>query len=187
MPSRHSGLEARGAASHSISHLTNALTELGSSRGKAFQESSPHGVRNGQPACESSVTKQTVFQSSNVGDTAASVSNVVFCSCGCWVRGYQFDAIVPEPLVQFVGVVGAVSDEILWGFLDCHLQQGGFGQLHFVRRGTFNGNSHGKTMSVCHGHDPRSLATFCFADLRSPFFAETKLTSMKASRRSRRP
>ena len=42
-------------------------------------------------------------------------------------------------------------------------------------------------MAVCHCHDLRSLTTFRFADLRSPFLAGAKLPSMKASRTSSRP
>src|SRR6266542_3882829 len=103
------------------------------------------------------------------------------------MRGDQFDAVAPESHVQFVGVVCIVTDEILWRFWDNHLQQCGLGQLHFVRSSTFNGSSYRKTMSVCHGHDLRSLATFRFADLRSPFLAGAKLPSMKASHTSSRP
>jgi integrase len=103
------------------------------------------------------------------------------------MRGDQFDPGAPESHVQFVGVVCIVTDEILWRFWDNHLQQSGLGQLHFVRSSTFNGYSYRKTTSVCHGHDLRSLATFRFADLRSPFLAGAKLPSMKASHTSSRP
>ena len=49
------------------SDLIYALTELRSSRGRVSRESFRHIVRNGQPACENSVARQTVFQFSNVG------------------------------------------------------------------------------------------------------------------------
>ena len=88
------------------------------------------------------------------------------------VRGDQFDTVVPESGVQFVRVVGVIADEILRSFRDQHLQEGGLRQLHFVRRGTFNGYTHWKAMAVCHGYDLRSLATFRFANLRSPFWRE---------------
>lgn len=38
------------------------------------------------------------------------------------VRRDQFDAVSPELSVQFVGVIGVVTDEILWRFRDHHLQ-----------------------------------------------------------------
>ena len=54
-------------ADKTSSDLIYALTELRSSRGRVSRESFRHIVRNGQPACENSVARQTVFQFSNVG------------------------------------------------------------------------------------------------------------------------
>src|SRR5438552_6146431 len=53
------------------SHLIYASVELSSSRDRASRESSLRIARNGLPACESSVARQTVFRFSNVGDTVA--------------------------------------------------------------------------------------------------------------------
>ena len=39
-------------------------------------------------------------------------------------------------------------------------------------------------MAICHGHDLGSFAAFGFTNLQAPFFAGTKLASMKASRTS---
>ncbi len=116
---------------------------------------------------------------------ASQILRSVFAVPAVW--GDQFYAIAPQLGVQFVGVVGVVTDEILWRFRDHHVQQGGLGQLYFVRGGAFNAHGNGKTMAVCHSHDLRSLATFSFADLRSPFLAGAKLPSMKASRTLSRP
>ena len=103
------------------------------------------------------------------------------------VQRDQFNPLVPEPLVQFVGVVSIIPDEILRRFRDDHLHERGLGQLHFMRRSTLNGYGNREAMAVRHSHDLRSLATFCFANLRSPFLAGAKLPSMKASRTSSRP
>src|SRR5437870_2784279 len=65
------------------SHLIYASVELGSSRDRASRESSLRIARNGLPACESSVARQTVFRFSKVGDTVAGVLYLAFCSCGC--------------------------------------------------------------------------------------------------------
>src|SRR5439155_15441211 len=64
------------------SHLIYASVKSGSSRDKAFPESSRHIVHNGLPTCGSFAATQTVFQSSNVGDTVADVLDLVFCFCG---------------------------------------------------------------------------------------------------------
>src|SRR5436305_3207945 len=54
------------------------------------------------------------------------------------VRGDQFNSIASQSGIQFVGVVGVVTDQILWSFRDNHLDERGLGQLHFVRRSTFH-------------------------------------------------
>ncbi len=68
--------------SETTSHLIYASTKLRSNQGRAFQESSQRVVRSGQLAYESFVTRQIVFQSSNVCDTVAGVLDLVFCFCG---------------------------------------------------------------------------------------------------------
>ena len=111
----------------STSHLIYASTKLRSSQGRAFRESSQRVVRSGQLAYESFVTRQTVFQSSNVCDTVAGVLDLVFCFCGSCGVGRSVDPVAPESGVQFVGVVGVVTDEIPWGFRDHHLHECGLG------------------------------------------------------------
>src|SRR5882724_13638794 len=68
-------------------HLINASAESSSRQDEAFRESSPRIARSGQPACESSVARQTVFQSSSVDDTVAGVLHLVFCSYDCGGEG----------------------------------------------------------------------------------------------------
>ena len=45
----------------------------------------------------------------------------------------------------------------------------------------------GQTVAVCNGHDFRTLAALCFANLGAPFLAGAKLPSIKASRTSKTP
>src|SRR5215468_9814783 len=79
----HKGKVMNAASSIlTTSHLIYASTKLRSSQGRAFQESSQRVARSGQLACESFVTRQTVFQSSNVCDTVAGVLDLVFGFCG---------------------------------------------------------------------------------------------------------
>src|SRR5207249_12259798 len=64
------------------SHLIYASSKLRSNQGRAFLERAQRVVRSGQIAYESFVTRQTVFQSSNVCDTVEGVLDLVFCFCG---------------------------------------------------------------------------------------------------------
>jgi hypothetical protein len=49
-------------------------------------------------------------------------------------------------------------------------------------RSAFNVSGDRKTSSVCDGHDLGALAALCLADSKTPFFAGTKVPSIKASR-----
>jgi hypothetical protein len=51
-------------------------------------------------------------------------------------------------------------------------------------RSALNVSGDRKTSSVCDGHDLGAFAALCLADSKTPFFAGTKVPSMKASRMS---
>jgi hypothetical protein len=51
-------------------------------------------------------------------------------------------------------------------------------------RSAFNVSGDRKTSSVCNCHDLGSLAALCLANRKTPFFAGTKVPSIKASRMS---
>src|SRR5579863_282531 len=81
------------------------------------------------------------------------------------VRCDQFDASLPEPLAQWIGVVAAIGYDALRllprtaarpgdaDFGDC-----GFRKINFTRGGTFQPNSHRKTFTVDQYHPLRPLA-----------------------------
>jgi hypothetical protein len=133
-------------------------------------------------AAEEGVHAVNVRAGQNFGEAQAQVLGRI--SSIDAVGGDQFDSVLLEFWVQFVGVVGIVSDQILRCLGDNHLDQRRSGQLHFMRSCVFDAYGNRKAMTVCHGHDLRSLTTFRFANFRSPFFAGAKLPSMKASRTS---
>jgi hypothetical protein len=90
------------------SHLIYTSVKSGSSRGKAFPENSRHIVHNGRPTCGSLAAKQTVFQSSNVGDTVAGdAGSRIFSVHAVW--GDQFNSVSTKLAIQFVGVIGIVA------------------------------------------------------------------------------
>ena len=112
----------KSIGTNSASHLINASTKLRSSRGRAFRESSQRIVRSGPLADENSVARRTAFQSSSsaIPSQASSILCSVFAVAA--VRRDQFYPIAPESGVQFVGVAGVITDEILRSFRDHHLQ-----------------------------------------------------------------
>ena len=110
------------------------------------------------------------------------------------IWGNQFDASFLEPFAQRVGVVAAVGYDgfrlFPWAafrpgdadFGDCGLRK-----FNFTRGGTFQPNSHRKTLTVDQYHPLRPLATLGLADCGAPFFAGAKLPSRKVSSHLSRP
>ena len=110
------------------------------------------------------------------------------------IRSNQFNASLFEPLSQRIRVVAAVCDNALRllpratyrsgyaDFGDCGLRK-----FNFTRAGTFQPNSHRKTLTVDQYHPLRPLAALGFANCRAPFFAGAKLPSKKVSSHLSRP
>src|SRR5271167_407823 len=89
--------------------------------------------------------------------------------------------------IQWIAVVGAVTDQPLGSFDEEASLDGGFDEFGFMRRSAGHVHGERKTMAVCDCHDFAAFAAFCRADTRAPFFAELKLASIKASLRSSFP
>ena len=90
------------------------------------------------------------------------------------MRSNQFDSILPEFGIQFVGVISIVTDQIFGRLRHKPLDESGRSQFHFMRRGTFYTDSNLETMAVCNRHDLGSLATPRLPDLRAPLFGWSK-------------
>ena len=104
------------------------------------------------------------------------------------VRSDEPDAMfLPEALVEWIAVVGAVADYSCW-FGACEtLLDGRFDEFGFMRRSAGDAAGDRKTMAVCDRHDFTAFSAASRADSSAPFFAELKLASMKVSDRSSLP
>ena len=103
------------------------------------------------------------------------------------MRSNHLDAPFRQTPVQPVTVIGTVSDQPLrqvWG--ETCLQRS-FDQGHFMRASTCDGYGDRKTSAVCHCHELRTFAPLGLSHPEAPFFATTKVPSMKHSSRSKPP
>ena len=123
--------------------------------------------------------------------TVAPQHAAILCGCSGSPRVVRRDHLHPETLanlrIQWIAVVGAVTDQPLGSFGEESSFDGGFDEFCFMRRSAGHVHGERKTMAVCDGHDFAAFAAFCRADTRAPFFAELKLASMKASLKSSFP
>src|SRR5688500_16740256 len=96
-----------------------------------------------------------------------------------FMRGNQGNAaLVPQPLIECVTVVGPISDQALGlparpARIERRLDQG-----HFMRASACNPQGDRKTSAVDNGHDFRAFAPFGGSHARPPFLAGTKLPSI---------
>ena len=100
------------------------------------------------------------------------------------VRSNQFDTLRLERLIKRIGVVRFVPDEFLGSTrhkpcLESRLHKG-----DFMRRSTLNVYGEWKRRAVCNDHDLCTLAPLGLSDAAPPFFATTKVPSMKHSDKS---
>ena len=103
------------------------------------------------------------------------------------VRCDQFDALALERSVQFIAVVGLVPDQSLRGIGDKPVFNSILDKGDFMWRSRCNVYGDRKTMAVCHSHDLRTFAPLGLSHCEAPFFATTKVPSMKHSDRSSLP
>ncbi len=92
-------------------------------------------------------------------------------------------SLVPQPLVEFVAVVGLVSDEPLGQFVQEAVVERGLKDFDLVGRSARDANGERKTSAVDSCHDLRPLAPLGFSDTGPPFFAPEKDASTKPSSR----
>ena len=100
------------------------------------------------------------------------------------VRSDHLDTLRLERRIKRIAVVRLVSDETLGSVrhkpcLESRLHKG-----DFMRRSTLNVYGEWKTRAVCNHHDLCTLAPLGFSDAVAPFFATTKVPSIKHSDKS---
>ena len=101
------------------------------------------------------------------------------------MRSNHFNAsFVQKPLIKAIAVICLIANNTIRGILGKTTVDGLLHQLYFMKRSAFNVSGDRKTSSVCDGHDLGAFAALCLADSKTPFFAGTKVPSMKASRMS---
>ena len=103
------------------------------------------------------------------------------------VRSNQFNALLLKHHIEFVAVIGFIADQPSRSLSKKRLLKGSLDKGDFMRRSTFCVNGDRKTIAVRHCHDLGPLATLGFANTSAPFFAATKVASMKHSDRSSLP
>lgn len=103
------------------------------------------------------------------------------------MRGDHLDADCGHLAIQFVTVISFVSDQALGPFLCETAVDGGRDESDFMRTRRLDVNGDWSAIAVCHCHELRTLTPLGLADGSAPFFALTKLPSMKPSDRSKLP
>ena len=100
----------------------------------------------------------------------------------------HFDtSILKESIVKWIAVVRLITNQLIRGILSKAAVYRILDKRYFVGRSAFHVSGDRKTRSVCNCHDLGAFAAFCLADSKTPFFAGTKVPSIKASRISMPP
>ena len=100
------------------------------------------------------------------------------------VRSNHLDAHLLQLCVKRVGVVRFVSDEPFWSAANMGCLESVCNKGDFMRRSTLNVYGEWKRRAVCNGHDLCTFAPLGLSNTEAPFFATTKVPSMKHSRSS---
>jgi len=99
------------------------------------------------------------------------------------MRGNHFNApIIQKPLIKSIAVIGLIANNAIRSIVRKAAVDGRLNQLYLMGRSALNVSGDRNTRSVCDGHDLGAFAALCLADSKTPFFAGTKVPSMKASR-----
>jgi hypothetical protein len=99
----------------------------------------------------------------------------------------QFNAALCQLLIERITVVGAIPNKSLGSSHGDGFIEGSFDKGDFMWASRSRVHGEWKTMSVSNNHELRTLAPLGLSHFGSPFFATTKVPSMKHSERSIRP
>ncbi len=124
---------------------------------------------------------------------AALVPSELAAILGLWlapvtaVGSNQLDTLRLERRIKRIGVVRFVSDELLGcGYSKSSIQSCS-NKGDFMRRSTLNVYGEWKRRAVCNDHDLCTFAPLGLSNASAPFFATTKVPSMKHSDKSISP
>jgi len=99
----------------------------------------------------------------------------------------QLNSLLLQLGIEFVAVVGLVSDQSFRGIGNKPVFNSIFDKGDFMWRSRCNVYGGRKTIAVRHSHDLRTFAPLGLSHCEAPFFATTKVASMKHSDRSSLP
>jgi len=104
------------------------------------------------------------------------------------MRGNHLNAaFIKKLLVKTVAVVSFIHNHPIRSMLSKATVDSCLNQGRFMGRSAFHVSGDRKNSSVCDCYDLGALATLCLADSKTPFFASTKVPSMKGFRISIAP
>jgi len=104
-----------------------------------------------------------------------------------FMGGDEFDAVLSQPRIQGIAVIGFVPDQASGKLTNEAGSQGVVDERDFMRRSSGHKDGDRKTSAVCHGHDLATLAPLGGSHPEAPFLAITKVPSMKHSDKSSPP
>src|SRR3954468_17172174 len=100
------------------------------------------------------------------------------------VRRNQLNAALCQPLIERITVVGAIPNKSFGSSHGDGFIEGSFDKGDFMWTSRSRVHGEWKTMSVCNNHELRTLAPLGLSHFGSPFFATTKVPSIKHSDKS---
>lgn len=95
------------------------------------------------------------------------------------MRSHKFNASMFEFLPKLIRVIGFISNQMLRLF--AQLINGFINECYLMWTGRGKGHCQRNTLAISHHHELRPLAPLGFTDFWAPFFADTKLPSIKHS------
>jgi len=100
------------------------------------------------------------------------------------MRCDHLNALSREALIERITVVGTIPDKSLGSSHRDGLSEGSFDKGDLMWRSRSRVHGEWKTRSVCNNHELRTLAPLGLSHCEAPFFATTKVPSIKHSERS---
>lgn len=101
------------------------------------------------------------------------------------MRCHQLNASLFKFLAKFIRIIRFITNQTLWFFTQ--LINRFINDLYLMWTGRGKGHSQRNTLAISHHHELGPLAPLGFSDFWAPFFAETKLPSIKHSAQLTRP
>src|SRR6478672_12683342 len=103
------------------------------------------------------------------------------------MRRNHLNALCGKCCIERIAVIGKIPDKSFGSSQGEGFSEGSFDKGDFMRASRRRVHGEWKTMSVCNNHELRTLAPLGLSHFGSPFFATTKVPSIKHSDKSMCP